>query len=77
MDLRAITLAMKHKWFFYNMEKKFIQKRKDMETGEEQLFALIKEAGKEARLKKRKVITQHYERLRYAVSQAAASKKVP
>nr|VFJ92462.1 MAG: hypothetical protein BECKLFY1418A_GA0070994_102324 [Candidatus Kentron sp. LFY] len=53
------------------MEKKFKQNGKNIETGEEQLLALIKEAGEEARRKKREVMAQHCDRLREAIRKAA------
>nr|VFJ88315.1 MAG: hypothetical protein BECKH772A_GA0070896_100084 [Candidatus Kentron sp. H]VFJ93577.1 MAG: hypothetical protein BECKH772B_GA0070898_1004624 [Candidatus Kentron sp. H]VFJ96832.1 MAG: hypothetical protein BECKH772A_GA0070896_101118 [Candidatus Kentron sp. H]VFJ97447.1 MAG: hypothetical protein BECKH772B_GA0070898_101127 [Candidatus Kentron sp. H] len=49
------------------------QNTKDIEMGEEQLSVLIKEAGEEARGKKREVMARHYDRLREAVNRAAAS----
>ena len=49
------------------------QNTKDIEMGEEQLSVLIKEAGEEARGKKREVMARHYDRLRDAVNRAAAS----
>nr|VFK37281.1 MAG: hypothetical protein BECKSD772F_GA0070984_101330 [Candidatus Kentron sp. SD]VFK42336.1 MAG: hypothetical protein BECKSD772E_GA0070983_101626 [Candidatus Kentron sp. SD]VFK79450.1 MAG: hypothetical protein BECKSD772D_GA0070982_105016 [Candidatus Kentron sp. SD] len=49
------------------------QNTKDIEMGEEQLLALMKEAGEEARRKKRGTMARHYDRLRDAVNRAAAS----
>ncbi|VFM96751.1 MAG: hypothetical protein BECKG1743D_GA0114223_102275 [Candidatus Kentron sp. G] len=51
------------------------QNGKNIEIGEEQLSALIKEAGEEARMKKRDVMARHYDRLRDAVNRAAAPKE--
>ena len=51
------------------------QNTKDIEMGEKQLSALIKEAGEEARRKKREVMARHYDRLRDAIGRATAPKE--
>ncbi len=45
------------------------------ETGENQLKALIKEAGDEARNKKRKVMAKHFSKLRDAITAAVPQKQ--
>lgn len=54
---------------------KFEQNGKNIETGEEQLLTLIKEAGEAARRKKREAMARHYDRLREAIRKGADYKK--
>ncbi len=59
------------------MKEKSKHNNKDIEAGEEQLFTLIKQAGEEARLKKREAMEQHFNKLRNIIIEATARKKSP
>ncbi len=45
------------------------------EAGEEQLNALIKQAGDEARLRKRKALERHFKMLRSVVAEGMSRRK--
>jgi hypothetical protein len=48
------------------------QNHKHQEAGEEQLAALIKQAGAEARARKRKAMDQHFKKLRAAIAEGVS-----
>ncbi len=54
------------------MKQTFESTDKDGESAEEQLAKLIKEAGAEARARKKKAMDLHFKKLRAVVSEAAA-----
>jgi hypothetical protein len=45
------------------------------ETAEKRLAELIKEAGRDARLRKKKVMEQHYAKLRRIIKEAVANRE--
>ena len=45
------------------------------EAGEKRLAELIKEAGRDARLRKKKVMEQHYAKLRRIIKEAVANRE--
>lgn len=45
------------------------------ETGEEQLSQLIKQAGEEARTKRKKILEIHYKKLKEAIAQGVACRQ--
>ena len=45
------------------------------ETGEEQLSRLIKQAGEEARAKKKKILALHYKRLKEVIAEGVACRQ--
>lgn len=58
------------------MEKELEQNEKNKEVGEEEeLTSLIKQAGVEARMKKREVMIQHYNKLREVIKEAMTHKQ--
>lgn len=54
------------------MAKKTGQNNNHQEDGEEQLAALIKQAGEEARLRKRQAMDQHFKKLRTVIAEGAS-----
>jgi len=53
------------------------QDNKYQEAGEEQLAALIKEAGEAARARKRKTMDRHFSMLRGAIAEGLSRRKEP
>jgi len=47
----------------------------DQEEGEEQLFLLIKQAGNEARNRRKKVLDEHFDKLKTVIKNAASCQK--
>ncbi len=45
---------------------------KDQETGEDRLTTLIKQAGDEARARKREALAQHFKKLQSVISEAVS-----
>ena len=52
------------------MEHGFDPNDRNLEAGEEQLSILIKQAGNDARSRKREVMSRHYEKLRAVIIEA-------
>lgn len=57
------------------MKKALEPKEKNKESGEKQLTELIRQAGHEARIKKREVMTQHFNRLQEVIKKAVSRKQ--
>lgn len=51
------------------------QDNKHQEVGEEQLTVLIKQAGDEARARKREALDQHFKKLRAAIAEGVSRRK--
>jgi DNA-binding protein YbaB len=47
----------------------------NQEEGEEQLASLIKQAGNEARKRRKKTLDEHYKKIKAAVSEAVSRQK--
>ena len=54
------------------MKQRFDSNDKSQEAGEEQLTALIKQAGDEARKLKQEALARHFKKLRAAIAEAAS-----
>lgn len=57
------------------MEKVVSQDNKHQEIGEKQLTVLIKQAGEEARLRKREALERHFKMLRTVIAEGMARRK--
>lgn len=57
------------------MEETADQDNKHQEVGEEQLAILIKQAGDEARARKREAMDRHFKRLRSAIAEGVSRRK--
>lgn len=57
------------------MEKIVDHNNKRQEAGEEQLTALIKQAGNEARMRKRKALQRHFKMLRAVIAEGVSRRK--
>ncbi len=57
------------------MEEATDQDNKHQEVGEEQLAILIKQAGEEARARKREAMDRHFKRLRSAIAEGVSRRK--
>ncbi len=57
------------------MKTELESNEKNREAGEEQLRALIKQAGAEARRKKSEVMAQHFNKLRDIIAEAVSHKQ--
>ena len=57
------------------MENESESNETDRDAGEEQLMALIKQAGDEARMKKSEAMKQHFNKLRDVIADAASHKQ--
>lgn len=51
------------------------QDNKHQEVGEEQLTVLIKQAGDEARARKREALDRHFKKLRAAIAEGVSRRK--
>jgi dsDNA-binding SOS-regulon protein len=54
------------------MEKVADRYKKHQESGEEQLAALIKQAGEEARARKREALDLHFKKLRAVIAEGVS-----
>jgi len=54
------------------MEQKLDMNEKNQEPGEEQLSILIKQAGDEARARKREILARHFNKLRATIAKAVS-----
>lgn len=59
------------------MEKNLGTNDTDQNAAEEQLFELIKQAGDEARIRKKEAMARHFERLRAAVEEGVLQRRGP
>ena len=59
------------------MKQKFVRREENQEPGETQLVALIKQAGDDARTRRKKTLAQHFNRLRVAVAEAVSNQQDP
>ncbi len=57
------------------MEQNYNPMSKKHETGEEQLAALIRQAGDEARARKKKAMELHYKKLKAAVAEGVSRRQ--
>jgi hypothetical protein len=57
------------------MEEVFDQNNKHQEVGEEQLTVLIKQAGDEARARKREALERHFKMLRAVIAEGVSRRK--
>ena len=57
------------------MEEAADQDNKHQEVGEEQLAILIKQAGEEARARKREAMDRHFKRLESAIAEGVSRRK--
>ncbi len=57
------------------MEKVADQDNKHQEVGEEQLTVLIKQAGDEARVRKREALDRHFKMLQAVIAEGVARRK--
>ena len=57
------------------MEEVSDQNNKHQEVGEEQLTVLIKQAGDEARARKREALEQHFKMLRAVIAEGVSRRK--
>ncbi|MFH0926795.1 MAG: hypothetical protein V1872_14375 [bacterium] len=58
-----------------DMEQKLDVDEEDQEPGEEQLFELIKQAGDEARARKREAMAQHFKKLKDMVAEVMSQQQ--
>ena len=57
------------------MEKGFNPDDQNQEAGEAQLFELIKQAGNEARARKREAMARHFHRLQASIEEVVSRKQ--
>jgi len=58
------------------MEQRIKKEISCQDEGEEQLFILIKEAGEEARKRRKKMLNDHFEKLKQTIKDAVSSIKI-
>jgi hypothetical protein len=57
------------------MDERSDKNKKHQEVGEEQLTVLIKQAGDEARARKREALDQHFKMLRAVIAEGVSRRK--